>query len=67
MSAPRLPLDCLGAKDRRYAVRLEYTGKAEQQWVARFCDEWIGSAPYGQYSEAVALCHTHQQERLARL
>lgn len=67
MSAPKLPRDVLGARDRRYAVRLEYCGKPHQQWVARFCGDWIGSAPYGKYTDAVALCHEHQKERMARL
>lgn len=31
--------------DKRYTITKEFTGKAEPQWVARFCDEWIGSSP----------------------
>ncbi len=31
-------------KDSRYTITQEYCGHAEQQFVARFCGEWIASA-----------------------
>lgn len=31
-------------KDRRYALQREWCGHARPRWVARFCDQWIGSS-----------------------
>ena len=31
--------------DARYTVALEHTGEAAPVYVARFCGDWLGSAP----------------------
>jgi len=33
-----------GAIDKRYTIQLEYCGHAKPLYVARFCDEFIGSS-----------------------
>lgn len=54
-----------GKPDHRYSVRLEWTGKPSQQWVARFCDEWLGAFDFGEFKTAAARCKEHQTKRLA--
>ena len=34
------------AKDPRYTITREWTGKAKPQFVVRFCDEWVDSFAY---------------------
>jgi hypothetical protein len=36
MSTHKMPRDVLGARDRRYSVQIEYCGKSEPHYVARF-------------------------------
>ena len=67
MGAPKMPVDVLGARDRRYSVQIEYCGRQNPQWVARFCGDWLGSAPWGHYADAVRICLEHQTERMARI
>lgn len=31
--------------DPRYSIALEHTGEAAPVYVARFCGDWLGSAP----------------------
>ena len=31
--------------DARYTIALEHTGEAAPIYVARFCGDWLGSAP----------------------
>ena len=31
--------------DARYTIALEHTGEAAPVYVARFCGDWLGSAP----------------------
>ena len=31
--------------DARYSIALEHTGEASPVYVARFCGDWLGSAP----------------------
>jgi len=31
--------------DARYSIALEHTGEAAPVYVARFCGDWLGSAP----------------------
>ena len=48
-----------GSRDARYRVVREYAGRVTPQWVARFCDEWIGRADTEE--EAWELALTHKQ------
>jgi hypothetical protein len=59
------PVSNHGATDHRYAVRQEYTGHAQPQWVARFCGEWIGASQF--YSSALMLAVGHNARRNAAL
>ena len=52
-----------GKPDHRYSARLEWTGAPRQQWVARFCDEWI--AAFDTFAAATAMCREHQIKRLS--
>lgn len=58
----KLPRHDNGALDARYSVTREYTGADVAQYVARFCGEWIGSAPTAE--GASALTHEHARQRL---
>lgn len=49
--------------DRRYTVQREWCGHIRPQWVARFCDQWIGAAPTRR--SACDLAHTFHNQRLA--
>ena len=51
--------------DRRYTVRLEASGRAKPQYVARFSGEWIGadSAEW----KAWLKCAEHKLDRLPRV
>lgn len=59
--------------DGRYTVRKEFTGDAHdhvglmagQMWVARFCGEWIASAP--NKPDALQAVAAHQSKRQAEL
>lgn len=35
-----------GGVDARYSIQKEFTGKAEPEFVARFCGEFIGSSQF---------------------
>ena len=35
-----------GGVDTRYSIEKEFTGKAQPQFVARFCGEFIGSSQF---------------------
>ena len=50
-----------GNADTRYSIRKEYTGHATPQWVARFCDEYIGSSQF--YGSALMLASGHNARR----
>lgn len=54
-----------GMRDNRYTIRREWVGKNTPQWVARFCDVWLTSAPTQR--EALAVAARHQEERMAVL
>ena len=43
--------------DERYSISLEHCGYKEPQYVARFCDEWIGWKPTRSEASIVALEH----------
>jgi hypothetical protein len=63
-------------KDPRYSVRAEFTGhhhhgtiprglKQGQQFVARFCGDWIGA--HDIETSAWALCVIHDDERTIKI
>ena len=43
--------------DERYSISLEYCGNKEPQYVARYCDEWIGCKPTKSEASIIALHH----------
>ena len=43
--------------DERYSISLEYCGSLYPQYVARYCDEWIGCKPTRSEASIVALEH----------
>ena len=43
--------------DERYSISLEYCGYKEPQYVARFCDEWLGCKPTSSEASIIALHH----------
>ena len=43
--------------DDRYSINLEYCGYKKPQYVARFCDEWLGCKPTRSEASIVALHH----------
>lgn len=47
--------------DQRYTVTQEYCGYSQKHWVARFCDEWIGSDL--NRPNAIMICVAHHDER----
>lgn len=54
-----------GTPDKRYTVQIEGTGTPERRghpttgtaWVARFCDEFLGSADYPEQAREIARAH----------
>lgn len=49
--------------DRRYSIRLEWTGNVKQRWVLRFCGEWVSD--HDRSTGAVAAYRAHRAQRLA--
>lgn len=48
--------------DTRYKITREHSGKAKPQFVARFCDEFIGQSAF--YTSAVVMAVGHNAMRL---
>lgn len=53
------------ARDRRYTIQQEWTGKSSPQWVVRFSDKWIGSSSTRE--GATRIKKTHRQRFLREL
>lgn len=53
------------SSDSRYTITLEYTGKADPQYVLRFCGEWIASSAF--YSSMVTRAIGESQVRRGAL
>ena len=49
--------------DSRYSATLEWCGKAEQRYVARFCGEWLSQ--HIASLDAMRACIAHRKEWLA--
>ena len=43
--------------DARYTIALEHTGEAAPIYVARFCGDWLGSAPAREDAIRYAIAH----------
>lgn len=62
MTFPWKPRHDDGKPDNRFTARLEWAGAPTQQWVARFCDDWLGTFPT--FKEAAERCNAYNRERL---
>lgn len=49
------------SKDHRYTVEKEFCGHPAPQFIARFCNEWIGQSQF--YSSAALLAIGHDANR----
>ena len=43
--------------DARYSIALEHTGEASPVYVARFCGDWLGSAPVREDAVRYMIAH----------
>jgi len=51
--------------DSRYSVRLEWCGRATQQWVARFCGDWLGCDSTRSGAEEIARLYERDRWSMA--
>ncbi len=49
--------------DGRYSIALEYCGEATPQWIARFCDDWLGAFSTLDDAESAASEHREPARR----
>lgn len=45
--------------DKRYRFVREFCGERDQQWVARFCGEWVGKSDTKVGAQLLAFSHNH--------
>lgn len=46
-------------RDKRFSFVREFGGEREQQWVTRFCGEWVGKSYTKVGAQLLAYSHTH--------